>query len=70
MALLINLGIAAAMLAIIASLFSGAIFLVRDPSGSRRVVRALTWRIGLSVGLFAVLVTLILTGVVEPGVAR
>lgn len=66
MNLAINIAIVLAMAAIVISLFSGAIFLVRDKSDSRRVVRALTWRIGLSVGLFLVVVGLIVTGVIEP----
>ena len=66
MTIAIKIGVAIAMLAILASLFSGAFFLVRDDSGSRRVVRALSWRIGLSVGLFALILILVLTGVIEP----
>lgn len=33
-------------------LFSGLFFLVKDNGDSKRVVRALTWRIGLSIALF------------------
>ncbi|MDA9272171.1 twin transmembrane helix small protein [bacterium] len=40
------------MLVIFTSLVSGLIFLVRDKSDSKRAVKALTWRIGLSVTLF------------------
>ena len=67
MTLAIKIGVVLAMLAIVFSLFSGAIFLVRDQSNSRRVVRALTWRIGLSVALFAIILVLLTTGVIEPG---
>ncbi len=55
-----------ALLAILASLASGAVYLIRDESSSRRVVRALTVRITLSVLLFLGLVALVLTGVIEP----
>ncbi len=43
------------MLIIISSLASGLIFLVRDKGQSKRSVKALTWRIALSVGLFVFL---------------
>ncbi|WP_290648734.1 twin transmembrane helix small protein [Aquisalimonas sp.] len=66
MTIVIKISIVLAMVAIVFSLFSGAVFLVRDKSDSRRVVRALTWRIGLSIGLFLVLIALLLTGVIEP----
>lgn len=66
MTLVIKIAVILAMLAIVVSLFSGAFFLVRDRSSSRRVVRALTWRIGLSVGLFLILLVLIFAGIIEP----
>lgn len=43
------------LLAIVGSLFSGLLFLYRDRGDSRRMARALTWRIGLSITLFLVL---------------
>ena len=67
MDLAIKVIVIAAMLAIVGSLLSGAVFLVRDESRSRRVVRALTWRISLSLALFLGLVALVATGVIEPG---
>ena len=51
---------------ILASLASGLYYLVNDKGDSRRTLRALTWRIGLSVGLFAFLMLLIATGVIQP----
>ena len=66
MTLAIKIGVVLAMLAIMFSLFSGAIFLVRDRSSSRRVVRALTWRIGLSIALFALILALFAAGLIEP----
>jgi hypothetical protein len=51
---------------IIASLGSGLYYLVNDKGDSRRTLRALTLRIGLSIGLFAFLMILIGLGVIEP----
>lgn len=45
----------AAFLAIVGSLLSGLVFLVRDKGQTDRTVRALTVRIALSVALFLVL---------------
>lgn len=55
-----------AFIGIIASLASGLYYLVNDKSDSRRTLRALTLRIGLSIGLFAFLMALIAFGVIEP----
>jgi hypothetical protein len=43
------------LLAIVASLFSGLYFVGKDKGGSQRAVTALTVRVVLSVGLFALL---------------
>lgn len=43
------------MLVILASLASGLIFLVRDSGKTKRTVKALSWRIGISLGLFVFL---------------
>jgi len=43
------------LLGILASLFSGLLFLVRDRGESRRAVKALTLRIALSIALFVLL---------------
>jgi hypothetical protein len=43
------------LLSIVGSLFSGLFFLHRDRGRGLAMARALTWRIGLSVALFAVL---------------
>jgi NhaP-type Na+/H+ or K+/H+ antiporter len=40
------------MLLILGMLISGMVFLVRDKGQSKRTVKALTWRIGLSLSLF------------------
>ena len=39
-------------LLIVASLFSGLVFIYTDRSGSKRAGKALALRVGLSVGLF------------------
>jgi hypothetical protein len=42
---------------ILASLASALVFLVRDKGEGTRTVKALTWRIGLSLGLFLLLMS-------------
>ncbi|WP_348767590.1 twin transmembrane helix small protein [uncultured Salinisphaera sp.] len=54
------------LFAIIAALGSGLVFLVRDSGDTRRTVKALTWRIGLSLALIGLLVIGYLTGIVQP----
>jgi nitrogen fixation-related uncharacterized protein len=44
------------LVAIFASLFSALFFLFRDRSGSTRTVKALTYRISISIGLFILLI--------------
>jgi ABC-type antimicrobial peptide transport system permease subunit len=46
----------ALLLAIMVSLGSGLFSLIKDKSNSDRTVRALTWRIGLSLLLFFLLI--------------
>ena len=41
---------------IIFSLGSALFYMMKDKSGTNRTVRALTWRVGLSVGLFLFLI--------------
>lgn len=45
------------LLAVIGSLFSGLYFVGKDKGGSTRAVKALTLRIALSVGVFALLMS-------------
>jgi hypothetical protein len=47
--------VALLLLAIVGSLFSGLFYLYRDRGAGVRVARVLTWRIGLSIVLFAML---------------
>lgn len=53
-------------LGILASLGSALFYLVQDKGKSDRSVRALTFRIGLSLGLFVFLMILAATGVIQP----
>lgn len=66
MTVAIKIAVLIVLFVIVASLASGAVYLIRDPSSSRRTVRALTVRITLSVVLFLVLVALLMFGVLEP----
>lgn len=43
------------LLAIVGSLFSGLVYLYRDRGAGERTARVLTWRIGLSITLFILL---------------
>ncbi len=54
------------LLFILASLASGLVFLVKDEGHTNRTVKALTWRIALSLVAFAVLVVGYLTGLIQP----
>jgi hypothetical protein len=63
----IKLLILIAFVAILASLASGLVYLFKDSHDSRRLVNALTWRIGLSIALFVVLLLAYAMGFIEPG---
>lgn len=54
------------LLAILFSLFSGMIFMVKDKGQSERTVKALTVRIALSVVLFILLMVAFATGLIHP----
>ncbi len=54
------------LLAILFSLFSGMIFLVKDKGRSERTVRVLTIRIALSVLLFILLMAAFAAGLIQP----
>lgn len=58
--------IIAFLIAITISLGSGLFFLMRDKSGETRTVRALTWRIALSLALIIFLVVAWLAGWLHP----
>lgn len=54
------------LVAIVASLFTGGFYLVKDPSASRRTVRALTWRVSLQLALIGFLVLAFFLGWIRP----
>lgn len=58
--------VVAILLGIIGSLGMALIFLMKDRDGGTRVARALTLRIGVSIGLFILLLVLGATGVITP----
>ncbi|MGI9329401.1 MAG: twin transmembrane helix small protein [Gammaproteobacteria bacterium] len=54
------------LLGIVASLGSGLFFLVKDDGDNKRMVKALTVRIILSVALFVFLIFAWATGLIQP----
>jgi len=64
--MLIKILIITALVAIIISLASGMVFLVKDKGQSVRTAKALTVRISLSVLLFGLLMLGIFTGHIKP----
>ncbi|HEY6940878.1 twin transmembrane helix small protein [Dokdonella sp.] len=62
--------IVTALAAILYQLGAGLYFMMVDHGSTGRTVRALTWRIGLSVGLIVVVMLGVATGWIQPhGVA-
>ena len=64
--ILVKIIIIAFLLAIVAALFSGLFFLLKDPSTSRRTVRALKLRVGLSISFAVFLVFCYFMGWIHP----
>lgn len=62
--MLIKLFIIVILLLIVGSLFSALFFLIKDKGQGRRTARALTLRIGLSIGLFLLLMLGYYTGLI------
>lgn len=58
--------VVALLLAILASLTSGLVFLIRDKGQSQRTVKSLTLRIVLSIALFVLLFIGFATGLIQP----
>jgi len=54
------------LLTIVGSLGSGLFFMMRDRGKSDRTVRALTWRVGLSLVAFVLLIIGAATGLITP----
>ena len=55
------------LLAIVASLASAALFMLKGRGDSQRMAKALGWRIALSVALFVLLMAGYVLGLIEPG---
>lgn len=64
--MVVKLLIVALLIAIVVALVFGGVFLVKDPSTSKRTVRALSWRVGLQVALIALLIVAFLMGWLKP----
>lgn len=64
--MLIKLAIIGLLIAIIVALVSGGVYLVKDPSTSRRTVKALSWRVGLQLALIVLLVVAFFMGWLKP----
>jgi hypothetical protein len=58
--------IIAALVLILWNLGAGLYYMIVDKGTTDRTVRALSWRIGLSVGLIALVALGIFTGVIRP----
>lgn len=54
------------MLIILVCLGSGLVFLIRDEGKTTRTVKALSWRIGLSLALFVFLLVAFSMGWIQP----
>ena len=54
------------LIAILTSLGSALFYLVKDQRTSKRTVKALTFRIGLSLALFIMLLVAYATGIIQP----
>lgn len=64
--MIIKLFIIFVMILIAVSLFSGLIFLIRDSGNSKRMLKALTLRIGMSLLLFIFLLLAFKFGLIQP----
>jgi hypothetical protein len=63
--------IVAFLVVIVYNLGAGLYYMMVDKGQTNRTVKALTWRIGLSVTLFLLIVLGIYTGVIKPhGIGR
>jgi len=58
--------IVAVLVVIVWNLGAGLYYMIVDKGTTDRTVRALSWRIGLSVGLIALVILGIWTGVIKP----
>jgi hypothetical protein len=61
-----NVLILGVFLAVLYNLGAALYYMVTNQSAAGRTARALTWRIGLSVGLIGLVILGILTGMIQP----
>ena len=64
--MLAKLIVVAIFIGVLASLGSALLFLVKDRGQTDRTVRALTMRVGISIGLLCLLVLLWALGLIQP----
>lgn len=64
--MLAKLVVVAIFIGVLASLASALLYLVKDRGHSERTVRALTMRVGVSIGLLVLLVVLWALGFIQP----
>ena len=64
--MLAKLLVVAIFIGVLASLGSALLFLVKDRGQTDRTVRALTMRVGISIGLLCLLVLLWALGLIQP----
>jgi Protein of unknown function (DUF2909) len=65
--MLIKAVVVVMLVLIFASLFSALVFLFKDKGRGKRTAQALTWRIGLSLTLFLLLMAGFYFGIIPPG---
>lgn len=63
--MIIKIAVVLLLLVIVGSLASALFHMLRDTQDSTRMVRALSWRIGLSVAAFALLMIAAWAGLIE-----
>lgn len=63
---MVKLGVVLFLIFIVYNLAAGCYYMLHDQGKTDRVVKALSWRIGLSILLFALIALGIYSGVIEP----
>ncbi len=64
--MIIHIVLIVLFLIVVAALFQALFFLARDKGESKRTMKALTWRIGLSALLLVLIFALWATGLLKP----
>lgn len=63
---MVKLGVVLFLIFIVYNLGAGCYYMLNDQGKTDRLVKALSWRIGLSILLFALIALGIYTGVIQP----